>query len=52
MEQYPIYFRIFGVPERESEAFLKDYLAHHAQNGYLEDESLLKQALIYWNVSE
>ncbi|MBP3305010.1 MAG: class I SAM-dependent methyltransferase [Oscillospiraceae bacterium] len=50
LEQYPIYFSIFGVPEKESVQFLRDYLERNAADGFLEDESLLKQALIYWDV--
>lgn len=50
MERYPIYFRIFGVPERDSIVFLENYLQRNAVDGFLEDETLLNQALIYWNV--
>ena len=52
MEQYPIYFRIFGVPAQDAIAFLEKYLQRNAVNGFLEDEALLNQALIYWNVPE
>lgn len=50
MEQYPVYFRIFGIPEYQSIPFLERYLAEYAKDGFLEDESYLRQALIYWNV--
>lgn len=50
LEQYPIYFGIFGIPERESKAFLHSYLEKHAVDGFLIEESCLKQALIYWEV--
>ena len=49
MEQYPIYFEIFGVAKETSVPFLKQYLAKHAVDGFLEDESYLRQALIYWH---
>ena len=52
MEQYPVYFRIFGIPESQSIPFLKKYLSKHAVDGFLEDESYLRQALIYWNVPQ
>lgn len=50
MEQYPIYFKIFGVPEEKSMAFLQGYLERNAVDGYLEDETVMNQALVYWEV--
>jgi protein-L-isoaspartate O-methyltransferase len=50
MEQYPIYFKIFGVPEEKSTAFLQGYLERNAVDGYLEDETVMNQALVYWEV--
>ena len=50
MEQYPLYFKIFGVPEEKSMAFLQGYLEHNAVDGYLEDETVMNQALVYWEV--
>lgn len=50
LEQYTVYFQIFGIPEQESVKFLKDYLSRNATGGLLEDEVLLNQALIYWDV--
>lgn len=52
MEQYPVYLRIFGVSAEDSIVFLENYLQRNAVNGFLEDEFLLNQALIYWNVPE
>lgn len=52
LEQYPIYFEIFGVSKERSIPFLEKYLAAHAVDGCLEDESYLRQALIYWNVEK
>lgn len=49
LEQYIIYFEIFGVSKEKSVPFLKDYFAKHAENGFLLEESYLRQALIYWN---
>lgn len=51
LSQYPIYFRIFGVEEDVSVPFLQDYLAKYAVGGFLEDESLLNLAMIYWYIS-
>lgn len=50
LEQYPIYFSIFGIPEQTSRAFLQDYLRKNAPDGFLTEESCLRQALILWNV--
>ena len=48
MEQYPIYFKIFGVEEGRSQAFLCDYLARHAENGLLHEESRIHFAWLWW----
>lgn len=50
LEQYPIYFKIFGVTKEESTAFLHNYLERNAVDGCLEDETVMNQALIYWEV--
>ena len=52
LEQYPIYFEIFGVSKEVSIPFLKKYLAQNATQGFLEDESCLRQALIYWSIEK
>ena len=52
MEQYPIYFRIFGVEEDRSIPFLKDYLARHAENGLLHEESHIHFAWLWWDVGK
>lgn len=52
LEQYPIYFEIFGVSQQASTAFLEDYLQQHAPDGMLEDEALLHQMLIYWEAPQ
>lgn len=49
MEKYPLYFAIFGVTPEQSRDFLKSYLARNAVDGFLEEESFLRQALIYWD---
>lgn len=48
MEQYPIYFRIFGVEEDRSIPFLKNYLSLHAENGLLLEESNIHFAWLWW----
>ena len=50
MEQYPIYFKIFGVEEARSRAFLEDYLARNAADGFLREESHINFAMLTWNV--
>ncbi len=50
MEQYPIYFKIFGVREDRSIPFLKDYLARQAENGLLQEESHIHFAWLWWTV--
>lgn len=52
LEQYPIYFRIFGVEEARSRAFLEDYLSRNAENGLLHEESHINFALISWKPGE
>lgn len=52
LEQYPIYFRIFGGDEEVSIPFLQSYLAGNAVDGYLEDESQMNLAMLYWNVNK
>ena len=48
LEQYPIYFAIFGLSESDSLDYLKGYLQRHADNGVLHDESLLKLSMLTW----
>lgn len=50
LAQYPIYFRIFGVAEDVSIPFLQNYLAQNAVEGFLEDQSQMNLAMIYWHV--
>lgn len=50
MERYSAYFRIFGVSDEAGNRFLDRYLQENASDGYIEEESLLRQALIWWNV--
>lgn len=52
LEQYAVYFSIFGIKEEESLDYLRGYLDRNAKGGFLEDESLLHQALIYWRVPQ
>lgn len=52
LEQYPIYFRIFGVEEEQSVPFLRDYLSLHAEDGLLHEESHINFAMITWMPDE
>ena len=50
LKRFPIYFKVFGVDEDRSVPFLEDYLARHAENGVLREESRIHYGLITWNV--
>ena len=52
LEQYRLYFPIFGVDDGVTTQFLKEYLAKEAPEGVLHDECHMNYALIYWNVPE
>ena len=52
MEQYPIYFKIFGVEEDRSIPFLEDYLSRHAEHGLLREESHIHFAWLWWEVKK
>ena len=52
LEQYPIYFKIFGVEEDVSVPFLRGYLDRHAENGLLHEESHINFAMIRWAPGE
>lgn len=51
LEQFSVYFKIFGVDEERSLPFLRDYLARHAENGVLREESRIHYGMITWTVS-
>ncbi len=51
LQQFPVYFAVFGIREPDAEAFLRDYLDRNAENGVLHDESKLRYALLTWNVN-
>ena len=53
LEQYPVYFSIFGINEERSREYLKDYLERKAaegilKDGMLSDESFMRTVLISW----
>lgn len=50
LKRFPVYFKVFGVGEDRSVPFLEDYLARHAENGVLREESRIHYGLITWNV--
>ena len=50
-EQYPIYFKIFGVAEERSVPFLEEYLDRNAQDGFLHEESHINFAMLTWNIN-
>lgn len=51
LEQYPIYFRIFGVAPERSIPFLEDYLDRNAPEGLLHEESHVNFAMLTWTKS-
>lgn len=52
MEQYPVYFEIFGISQEKSSAFLREYFKRNAESGFLEEDTCLKLALISWKINE
>lgn len=52
LEQYPIYFHIFGIPQEKAIPFLKTYLEENAKDGFLEEESQMNLAMLFWNVNK
>lgn len=51
IEQFSIYFKIFGISEEQSSVFIREYFKKKEKNGFLEDESCLKFALISWKIN-
>lgn len=51
VEQFSIYFKIFGISEEQSSVFIREYFKKNEKNGFLEDESCLKLALISWKIN-
>ena len=51
LEQYSVYFKIFGIDKERSIPFLRDYFSRNAQDGVLHDESCLHYTLITWTVT-
>lgn len=52
LAQYPIYFGIFGVEKSRSLPFLESYLRENAKDGFLDDESQMNLAMLYWDVQK
>jgi 16S rRNA G527 N7-methylase RsmG len=52
LNQYPIYFKIFGVDESTSKSVITQYFNTHSENGVLKDECQLNYSLLYWNVNK
>jgi len=51
LQQFPVYFSIFGVEESDALTYLQDYLNRNSDNGVLHDESKLLYSLLIWNVN-
>lgn len=49
LSQFPTYFSIFGIPQEESERYLRDFFARHQEGGALQDETQMNRALILWH---
>ena len=50
LDHYTHYFKIFGVGEERSEAFLNEYFDRFSENGELKEQSRMEMALITWKV--
>lgn len=51
LEQYPIYFHIFGISQDEAKRYLNDYLEKYAPNGVLHEKSRYRLTMICWKPS-
>lgn len=49
LQQYPLYFQIFGIAESISVPFLQNYLEEYGTNGILIEESHLNQSMVWWH---
>lgn len=52
LARFPVYFKVFGVPEEQSLPFLQSYLDENAVDGVLMEECRLNLALISWEVPQ
>lgn len=52
VERNRIYLEIFGIAPEESEPLLRDYFAAVATDGMVEDETCIRNALIWWTVPQ
>ena len=51
LKQFTVYFKIFGISETETEAYLRGYFLRNAENGVLHDERRMRFRLLTWNVN-
>ena len=49
LTRYIVYFRIFGVEDSASEAYLRMYFQKNAKDGILTEQSQLNLALLSWS---
>ena len=49
LDTYPTYLSIFGMSEKETVSFIKDYFMKNAVDGMIMDESQMNIAVISWN---
>ncbi len=49
---YRIYFNIFGLHGEKSDKIIRDYIDEHAAGGFLQDETRMNSALLYWRPRE
>ena len=50
IEQYSVYFKIFGVPKDVSVPFLEGYLKENTENGLLREISHINYVMLYWRI--
>lgn len=50
IERYSVYFKIFGISEEQSSVFVREYFKKNEKDGFLEEKSCLKLALLSWEI--
>lgn len=50
--RFPVYFEAFGIPDAVSRPYVEEYFARNAVDGALEDETVMKYAMVYWRLPD
>ncbi|MBE5900997.1 MAG: class I SAM-dependent methyltransferase [Lachnospiraceae bacterium] len=48
LENYKVYFKIFGMEEAQIQSFVTDFFEKHQVDGHLQDESQMNMGLLIW----